>query len=629
MEEKNCTDKLQEELDKLMEYKKQLASLSEKEKVKRDLYLKQLADGTLQGPPTGYSTIDKQWLKYYNLGDAREISKKTVYQGLYDNNINFPNDLAIEYFGTKISFKKLFSNIEATAKALEVNGIKKGDFVTICAPGIPETVYTFYALSKIGAIANMIANYFEENDFINRIAECGSEILIVMDSFYDGIKEAVKKSKIKKVIIVPALNSTPLSIFSKKYKANKENGEIYWNDFIKEGDKLSESHTIPYEENLPLTMVYSSGTTGSSKGILLSNDSFQNSINAYFKSGLDITRGQKFYQIIPTWFSTGISTSIHLPLSCGASIYMDPRFERRIFAKNIVKAKPNYTVAPTSMYEGLLDEKLLRGKDISYFRNAFEGGEPLAKEVAERINNVFREHNNNSSIKVGYGQCECGATITTQTENTEHCNGSVGIPLPGINVQICNSNFIEVPTGVRGQIIVDTPSSMLKYYKNEEASEEYFFIDENGIKWNCTGDIGYMDSNGNLYVDGRASDFTIINGELIYNFDIEKIIKSFSEIKNCDVLSKKSENGDVEMAVHLIFEDDIIEREYENIIKRIQEKIYKITQNINIVPSIFKIRKDFPYAKSGKRDIQKIKNETEGFLHFDTQFLLENKSFTK
>ena len=608
------------EKEYLEKLKEKIGNLSEEEIKERDKYLRDLVNGDAQGPLVGYQSIDRQWLKYYDLDRSSFYEKKTVYQGLYDNNKDHLDDLAIEYFLSKITFKQLLSNIEKTAQSFEANSVKKGDFVTICAPGIPETVYSFYALSKIGAIANMIAPYFDKNDFVDRVADCNSKLLVIMDDFYDEMKDAVKRSKIEKVIVVPTLNSSPLRFVTRKHKIDKDSQEFFWNDFIKEGNGRAESIAVDYEPSLPLTMVYSSGSTGASKGILLSNDSFQNSINSYFETGLDISRGQKFYQIIPTWFSTGISTSVHLPLSCGASVYMDPRFEREIFAKNIVKAKPNYSVAPTSMYEGLIDNPILKNKDLSYFNNAFEGGEPLSKELADRINKTFYEHGNSSSIKVGYGQCECGATITTQTENTEHCNGSVGIPLPGVNIQICDSQYNELPTGMRGQIIVDTKSSMLGYYENEKATEEYFFIDAVGKKWNCTGDIGYFDNDGNLFVEGRTSDYTIINDEIIYNFDVEKVIKNVNGIAMCDVLPKKSDEGIEQLAAHIIFDNKVNVSNIEEILRNIQEEVFQSTQNENMVPLIFKIRKDFPHAKSGKRDIGQIRSETEGFIYLDNQF---------
>lgn len=569
---------------------------------------------------SGYPTIDKPWYVNYNKNELeKEIQKRTVFQEVYDNNIKFQNDLALEFFGSKINYSTFFKNIEMTAKAFKEYGIKKGDFVTICAAGIPETVYSFYALSKIGAVANMIAPHFEKKDLIARISDCESDTLIIMDEFYPELKEAIKGSRIKNIIILPTLNSSMLRFITKTYKIDSFSNELYWNQFIKDGRKQKETETISYEKDLPLTMVYSSGTTGASKGILLSNDSFQNSIQSYPASGIDISRGQKFYQIIPPWYSTGLSTSIHLPLSYGTSVFMDPRFERDIFVKNIIKAKPNYCVAPTSMYEGFLDEKLVGNKNLSFFNYPFEGGEPLSNEVASKIEKVFKEHGSNAQLRVAYGQCECGAAITTQTQKAENTRGSVGIPLPGVTIGIFDEQFNELKYYERGQILANTPCSMLGYYKNEEATKEYFHIDKNGIKWNCTGDIGYIDEKGNLFVQGRATDYSIIDNEKIYNFDIENILMELDEIKMCDVLEFDN-NGTKELAAHIIFTDKV-QKEIEENPEYLEEKLFEIkqyiyerTNNEKMVPHRFKIRKSFPYAKSGKRDVSKIKEEKDGFI---------------
>ena len=569
---------------------------------------------------SGYPTIDKPWYVNYNKNELeKEIQKRTVFQEVYDNNIKFQNDLALEFFGSKINYSTFFKNIEMTAKAFKEYGIKKGDFVTICAAGIPETVYSFYALSKIGAVANMIAPHFEKKDLIARISDCESDTLIIMDEFYPELKEAIKGSRIKNIIILPTLNSSMLRFITKTYKIDSFSNELYWNQFIKDGRKQKETETISYEKDLPLTMVYSSGTTGASKGILLSNDSFQNSIQSYPASGVDISRGQKFYQIIPPWYSTGLSTSIHLPLSYGTSVFMDPRFERDIFVKNIIKAKPNYCVAPTSMYEGFLDEKLVGNKNLSFFNYPFEGGEPLSNEVASKIEKVFKEHGSNAQLRVAYGQCECGAAITTQTQKAENTRGSVGIPLPGVTIGIFDEQFNELKYYERGQILANTPCSMIGYYKNEEATKEYFYIDKNGIKWNCTGDIGYIDEKGNLFVQGRATDYSIIDNEKIYNFDIENILMELDEIKMCDVLEFDN-NGTKELAAHIIFTDKV-QKEIEENPEYLEEKLFEIkqyiyerTNNEKMVPHRFKIRKSFPYAKSGKRDVSKIKEEKDGFI---------------
>ncbi len=581
---------------------------------------------------TGYPAIDKPWEKYYDKVELYKPKKlKTVYQEIYDNNIDYPKDLALEYFYAHISFENLFKNIDKTAKALEEYGVKKGDFVTICAPGMPETIYSFYALSKLGGVANMMAPYFDLNGLTERINDCESNLLIVMDSFYNVIKSAIDKSRIENVVVVPTLNSSPLRVVSRpKYKLQKNSNEIYWNNFINDGKHRLKKEALPYEENRPLAMVYSSGTTGASKGILLSNDSFQNSIQSYPALGINLSRGQKFYQIIPTWYSTGLSTSVHLPLAYGSTVFMDPRFKRDVFVKNVIKHKPNYAVAATSIYEGFLDEKLVGNKDLSHFNYPFEGGEPLRSDVAKQINDVFKKHGSNAKLGAAYGQCECGGAITTQTTDDEHSEGSVGIPLPGVTLNIMNDDYEMMPYNERGVIYANTPCSMIEYYKNKDATDEYFYIDENGVKWNNTGDIGYIDENGELYVLGRSSDYSIINDAKVYNFDIENIIMQFDEVSLCDVLERKSDDGLSTISAHLILNDKFKD-DYDNdkdkqfdLFKRIQDAIYDELGNVSFVPSLFKIRTEFPCAPSGKRDINMMNEETDGFIKMP-QYVSKNK----
>ena len=172
----------------LIELKKKIIELSNKEKKERDIYLRDIATDKILGPQLGYPEIDKPWLQYYDLNKSINHIDMTVYESLVYHNQNHLSEEAIEYFGAKISYKKLFNMIESVAKSFKYNGVKKGDFVTICSPGIPETVYSFYALSKLGAVANMVAPYFDKQDFVDRISDCNSKILIVMDCFYDEIK---------------------------------------------------------------------------------------------------------------------------------------------------------------------------------------------------------------------------------------------------------------------------------------------------------------------------------------------------------------------------------------------------------------------------------------------------------
>ena len=606
-----------EEINQLKEYRKKLSKLTKEEIEKRDEYLAQIARSEILGPQTGFATIDQPWKGIFDIEKLHNIKNtKTVYQDIYDNNIDNDN-IADIFFGATIKYKKLFNEIDNVTKALSYLGVKKGDYVTVCAAGIPETIYSLYAGAKMGVPLNMMAPYFEKDQMIERIKDCNSKILIVMDDFYQEIKDVIDKSGIEKVVVVPTLNSSILRFFKPSKKINDDK-VIYWNELIKLSKKEKVPETFQYEPNYPLCMVYSSGTTGASKAIVLTHDSYQYSVLSYDANLYVLKRGEKSYQIIPTWYSTGSNTCIHLILHNGMTVFQDPRFERKVFVDNIIKYKLDYAIAPTSMYEGLLDPKITKGRKIKKFKYPFEGGEVLTPEVKHNIEGQLKKMGCNSSLLAGYGQCECGAQVTIQHLKIDHPERSVGLPIPGVTIGIFDDNYNELPYYTRGNLLVNTPCGMKGYYNNKEANDEYFYIDKYGIKWNCTGDIGYIYPTGDLVIEGRASDYSIVNNNKIYNFDIENIVSKIDNISNNDCLQMNNDNPDGDLALHIIFDDNNYnEDQLKEVLFKIQTIIFEQTNNIDMVPQYFKIRNSFPYKPSGKRDIEQLLQEKDDFIFMD------------
>ncbi|MCQ2082693.1 MAG: acyl--CoA ligase [Lachnospiraceae bacterium] len=556
---------------------------------------------------TGYASKDKPWIKYYpDNWNTKKYVKRTVYEELISNNKD-NKSVAIRFFGTKITFPQFIKNVNRTASAFASIGIKKGDYVTICSVMVPEVAYSFYGLAKIGAVCNFMSPYFDKDQMIDRINECNSKVLLVLDTIYTSIHETIEKMNMDKIIVVPTLNASLLGIAKKKVKIQEN--DMYWNDFVKGANE--DVNIASYEENMACALVYSSGSTGASKAILLSHDSFQNSVHAYEQMGINVNGDQRFYQIIPPWYSTGLSTSMHLPLSHGAEVLMDPRFERKIFVNNCIKFKPNSTVAPTSMYEGFLNSTYVKNKKIQGLDNVFQGGERLELGKKKSINDVWKSHGCESELMVGYGQCECGAGIASQTIYTDNNKDSVGIPLPGVIVSIFDDDCNELTYNTLGNIFVATQCGMVEYYQNEQATNEYFYTDSDGIKWSRTGDVGCMDEDGNLYVKGRAVDYSVINGVRFYNFIVEQEIMKLSYIENCDVFCM-SHNGKEKLSAHLVFSDN---PDINTINSRIEEIVSKLqVVDPEMVPQIYKIWDVFPNAKSGKRDVDAMKHSVDGII---------------
>lgn len=234
----------------------------------------------------------------------------------------------------------------------------------------------------------------------------------------------------------------------------------------------------------------------------------------YGNSGFDTSRKQKVYQNIPPWHSTGLSLGINFPLSFGVQVCIDPRFDHTIFVKNVMKFKPEYILTNTSMYQGFTFEKslkILKGKSLAFLKYPVEGGEPLTERDIANIEGVFRTHGSNARLLNGYGECECGATVTTDITTHKFSNTASGIPLPDITtVGIFDDDFNELSYGKRGNILVKTEIGMIEYFNNPEATADFFYVDENGERWSKTGDIGYMNEDGSLVVLGRKSDYSVV-----------------------------------------------------------------------------------------------------------------------
>lgn len=572
---------------------------------------------------TGYPSVDKPWEHFYDGIEKRSIFlNSTPYQGLIKNNSSYPMEIALEYFGAKISFGELIKNTDCVAKSLEAYGVKKGDYVTICSTTTPEVIYAFYAISKIGAVANVISPFYTPEELMARIDECNSKLIIMVDKFLPKFKESLNKEVDKKVIVLPMMNSSVLRFVSLKYKIDGSANEISWKTFIKHGANCKDSAVDPYEPQKPQAMVYSSGTTGASKGIVLSVDSFQKLINAYGNSGFDTSRGQKVYQNIPPWHSTGLSLGINFPLSFGVRVCIDPRFDHTVFVKNVLKFKPEYILTNTSMYQGFTFEKslkLMKGKSLAFLKYPVEGGEPLTEKDIANIESVFRSHGSNARLLNGYGECECGATVTTDITSHKFSNVASGIPLPNITtVAIFDDEFNELKYGERGNILVKTEIGMIEYFNNPKATAEFFYADKNGDRWSKTGDIGYMNEDGSLVVLGRKSDYSIIENIKIYNFDIERAILMSPKVKLCEVQAHPDDKN--KLVAHIVWENDVGSALKQNpekqleVFAEIQKRVLDIMHLPEAVPHSFCVRDSFPSAHSGKRDVQFIKSNIDGII---------------
>ena len=558
---------------------------------------------------TGYPSIDKPWLKYYT---EEAINAKTpkcsIYQNIYDGNADHLSDVALLFFGKRITYKQLFAEIDKAAKAFIASGVLCGENVVLCMPAIPETIYAILALNRIGANAVMLNPLFTDEQLIARISETDAKLMVVVNELYGRVENVIPKTTIKKVVSCAAVNSLGVIVKLLK-KAKTITGTTAWNDFLKQG-KDANLIVPEYEPNRPAIMVYSSGTTGASKGIQLTNDSVNSTITEGVQIGFEWQRGDRWFSQIPVWFSTGICAQTLVPLKYGITIILEPIYDFEVFYQHIIKYKPNFMITACGLLDYLMT-KQPKAEAYQGFKFLCAGGEYVTPSAEKKYNDWLKSNDNHYGFFKGYGMCECGGTVTASSPKS-NAVGSAGIPTPNVVVPAFDlETGKECKYGERGEIRVLTPSRMLGYYKNPDATAEYFHNDEQGRIWACTGDMGYVKEDGSVYVDGRiSSSYKNATGETIYLFDIERAVLDIEQVRQCKVVVSDI-NGERMHVAHVALTTNADKDTVLILIKKhCSNKL-----PINHVPTLIKLYDaSLPVAPSGKLNVTMMENDIDGVI---------------
>lgn len=574
-----------------------------------------------QGELTGFPSVDKPWLKYFTESELKEkLPLRTIYQSVYQNNKDSCWSKAFMYFGNVISFLDLFRAVDDCTKSLLESGIKRGDCVTLCTAGIPEAIYLVLACSRIGAIANFINPLFSKEQMIERINETNADWIFILDEMYSLIEEALPRTCIKTVVIIPATNSVN-SFLSKILFCRSKAKEILdkgasdrqlclFNDFRKSGSEYRGELDLPFQADTPVVMVYSSGTTGASKGILLTNDGINATIQNYKREKWD--RKDLFLSMIPVWFSTGIVLSCIMPLALGVCVIPEPKFSKESFARDLKKYKPSATLTATSLWKYVATAKETRHINLSKMKYPATGGEKITEKDEVALNEFLMKHRCTNQLQKGYGMCELGSAVsgTTSSEGYRSKMCSTGYPIINAVVSAFNIDTDEeLKYKEHGEIRVCSPAHMKGYYKNPEATDKFFKTDKNGIIWGCTGDIGYVDEDGEVFILGRVTDsYKRESGETVYLFDIEDEIIKEESVNQCKVVDIE-ENRKTKLVAHIVFKEDTTREDV--IIREIDEHLKNVLPGY-MVPDYYKVRQSMPVHPNGKRDVEALKNDKEG-----------------
>ena len=496
---------------------------------------------------TGYPSIDKPWLKYYSEEAINApLPECTIFEYMYENNKAFPNDIALEYMGRKITYGKLFDRIDECAKSLTAMHVKQGDIVTIALPSIPEVLYLLYALNKLGAVANMVHPLAGEKEILHYLNEVNSEVAILFEGTYAIVKDSICSTSVKKAVVVSAGESLPFGIKQLYMLKNKlpefPDGGMFlnWKQFMNIGKGMA----VPRVKKNTTTasiISHTGGTTGEPKGVMLSDKNFNNLI-VQMACNLHFERQQKNLATLPPFINYSLVTALCGPLAIGLSVILIPRYQADKFDEYTKKYQPDHVLSCIPDYwEAILDNPKLNKMDFSKLKYIFYGGEAMNPQKEEEVNSFLASHGAQSKLGKGYGATELvgAATFTFET-----CNimGSVGIPMPHINCKIVEpETFNELPYNQVGEICFAGDTLMIGYYNNQEATDAIIKYHPDGIRWMHTGDLGYVTEDGVVFITGRMKRILPTMGNdgqptKMFPDRIEKVLMKHSAVALCCVI---------------------------------------------------------------------------------------------
>ena len=494
------------------------------------------------------SDIKTPWLKDY--GDVSfhlDYPKSSMSRVVLDTASTYPKNDALSFMGKKTSFRELSEKIDLCAKAFKAMGIQAGQRVCLCMPNVPQTVYCLYALNRIGAIATMIHPLSAEGEIAFYLKEAECTALVTLDQFYGKIAAVMKTVPLEKVLITSVADALSI-VKSVGFKLTqgrkippipKAENVLFWNDFLSLGKEYNGEYISDQSADDPAVVLFSGGTTGVTKGILLTNLNFNAlALQTIHMCSRPVT-GKRMLAAMPMFHGFGLGVCVHTMMVAGGTSILVPCFTPKEYAELIVKEKPNYIAGVPTLFEQLTRNSFLDGKKLDSLMGVFSGGDSLSIELKKKFDQFLKDHGADVRVREGYGTTEC-VTASCLTPFHKEVEGSIGLPYPDTYYKICKvGTEEEVPYGEDGEICLTGPTVMKGYLNHPEENANTLRQHADGRIWLHTGDLGNMNEEGFIFFKQRIKRMIITSGYNVYPSQLENIIDAHEAVQMSCVIGVK------------------------------------------------------------------------------------------
>ena len=483
----------------------------------------------------------KPWLKFYgNVPETIDYPRVTMYEALKQTARAKPEAIAYDFMGYTSTYSKFISEIDQCADALASLGLGQGERITISMPTSPQGIICFYAANKLGAVASMIhpLSTAKEIEFYINVAK--SRFALTLDAFYGKFKEVQNSTVLETLILARIPDYLGLI---KRIGFNLTKGRLipkvpddpmvrWWADVMK--GKYPPAPQAQMDTDDLAVILYSGGTTGVPKGIMLSNMNFISEGKMVAEWG-KLDDASSVLAILPIFHGFGLGVCVNACFMGGGKSILVPVFTPETVASLIRSQKPSFVIGVPTLFDALSRDPKMQKADLSCLKATFSGADALPRPVKERFEGMVKKRGGNVQLLEGYGLTEA-VTAIMATPLGSYREGSIGVPFPDMLAKIVKIGTTEeVPPGEEGEICVSGPAVMMGYIDQPEETAETLKTHADGRVWLHTGDIGTMDEDGFFYFKLRQKRMIKSSGMNVYPAQVEELFYKHEKVRDACV----------------------------------------------------------------------------------------------
>jgi len=496
----------------------------------------------------------KPWLKFYNgAPESIDYPRVTMYEALMQTVERFPDHIAYDFFDYTSTYRQFARDIDICANALAALGMKKGDRITISMPTSPQGIICFYAANKLGVVASMIHPLSTAKEIVYYLNISKSQVALTLDLFYDKFKEIKGETQLETLILTEIFDQlTPRGEGADK--THEDPMVRWWKPLM--ASSYPEAPKANMDTDEMAVILYSGGTTGFPKGIMLSNYNFisEGLMVANWGSGLQ-AENASVLAILPIFHGFGLGICCNAAFMGGAKSILVPQFTPEIVADLIKKKKPTLITGVPTLYDALTRNPDFQTADLSCLQNTSCGADSLPRQVKERFEEIVKRQGGNVQLVEGYGLTEAVTGIIS-TPLDGYREGSVGIPFPDMLAKVVAIGTTkEVPIGEEGELCVSGPAVMLGYLESPEETAAVIKKHEDGLIWLHTGDIFTMDKDGYFYFKLRLKRMIKSSGMNVYPVQVEAVLDKHPDVRGACVIGVPDETQVEKVKAFVVLKD--------------------------------------------------------------------------